>query len=241
MVLSPSPVPSLHAQPVSMQLFQQLVLLFLHSWLLPPTVVIIIYYGYSVYIMCPESSNGWITTRVPLCGQKHAAIHSCSTSIFTQLSRRERLREKEWRWLLAPISTSWCDTYSLSSFDCSWLHQQHSRVQNCFFSTLLSIAGLPLFLLSSRKHLRCFPKVMVAAQSQFNSPLLWMQVLLGFQLLSRSNALRPQHGYVGHHFISRFPHLLLWDSLFTPVPLCMHPSPCTSPFLLTLPPWRHHP
>lgn len=34
-----------------LHLFQQLALLFLHSWLLPPTVVIIIYYGYSVYIM----------------------------------------------------------------------------------------------------------------------------------------------------------------------------------------------
>lgn len=185
-----------------LHLFQQLALLFLHSWLLPPTVVIIIYYGYSVYIMCPESSTAWIATRVPLCGQKHAAIHSCSTSIFTRLSRGERLRGKEWRWLLAPISTIWCDTYSLSCV--TWLQQQHSWVQNCFFSTLLSIACLPLFLLSSRKHLRCFPKVMVSAQSQFNSPLLWMQMLLGFQLLSRSNALRPQHGYVGHRFLSCF-------------------------------------
>lgn len=152
--------------------------------------------------MCPESSTLWIATRAPLRGQKHAAIRSCSPSIFDRLSRGDRWRGKEWRWLLAPISTIWCDTYSLSCV--TWLQQQHSWVQNCFFSTLLSIAGLPLFLLSSRKHLRCFPKVMAAAQSQFNSLLLWTQILLGFQLLSRSNAHRPQHGYVGHHFLSCF-------------------------------------
>lgn len=115
-------------------------------------------------------------------------------------ARREKLRRKEWRWLLAPISTIWCDMHSLSCV--TWLQQQHSEVQSCFFSTLLSTAGLPLFLLFSRKHLRCFPKVMVTAQSQFNSPMLWVQILLDFQ--SRSSALRPQHGYVGHNFLPCF-------------------------------------
>lgn len=143
-----------------LHLFQQLALLFLHSWLLPPTVVIIIYNGYSVYLMCPKSSTVWITTRVPLCGLKHTVMQSCFTLIFTWLSHSERLRGKGWRWLLAPINTIWCDTYSLCC--AMWLLQQHSWVQNSFFSTLLSVAGLLLFLLPSWKHLRCFPKVMVA-------------------------------------------------------------------------------
>lgn len=155
-----------------------------------------------LYIMCPESSTVWITTRVPLCRQEHAATHSCSTLVFTRLSHREALRGKEWRWLLAPLSTIWCDMYSLSCV--TWIQQQHSWVQKGFSSTLLSMTGLLLFLLFSKKHLRCFPKVMAAAQSQFNSLLLWIQILIGFRLLSWHNALRPQHGYMGYNFCSCF-------------------------------------
>lgn len=92
MALSPSPVPSLHAQPVPTSLPAA-------GPTFPPQLAAAPYCGnyYLLWIFSVHYVSRvqyCLNHSVPLCGQKHTAIHSCSTSLFTRLSRRERRRGK---------------------------------------------------------------------------------------------------------------------------------------------------
>lgn len=239
MALSPSPVPSLHAQPMPTSLPAA-------GPTFPPQLAAAPYCG-NYYLL-------WIVSV--LCVQSPVLSESLPGSHCVGRSMQQYTVAPHWYSSGSHAGIHWGrrsegDCWHLLALSdvtrtlCPVLHDSSNSTTDCrtvFFSTLLSITVLPLFLLSSKKHLRCFPKAMVAAQSQFNSLLLWMQILLDFQLMSRINALRPQTGYVGRIFFPvSLPHLLLWDSLFALVPSCVLSFPCTSLFLLTFLPWRHHP
>lgn len=103
--------------------------------------------------LCPESSTVWITTRVPLRGQQYTVVphrYSSDSHAGTHWGR--------WSeggcWHLLALS-------DVTRTLCPVLHDSSNSTADCrtvFFSTLLSIAVLPLFLLSSKNTWGVFQK-----------------------------------------------------------------------------------